>query len=220
MKIEKIWLENFVPTDGLIVVIDVIRAFTTAANAFHHGAKEIFPVLEVEDAFALQKDNPHLLMMGEVQKEKIEGFHFGNSPTQFIGHTLEGASMVQRTTCGTRGVMKALEKANHILASSFVIANATVKRIEKMGPKKITLLMTSKVKGDEDAALADYLEKLLLGISIDPTPYLERTRAQDAPPDQKAAILDLDRFDFAIELFNKDSLPVLKPVYPNGSLWN
>lgn len=220
MKIEKIWLDQFIPTDGLVVVIDVIRAFTTAANAFYHGAKEIIPVLEIKDVFDLHEQYPNTLMMGEFKKEKVEGFDFGNSPTQFIGHSINGSTIIQRTTCGTQGVIRALKAADHILVGSFVIAKATAERILQINPQKVTLLMTSIVKGDEDAAFADYLEELLLRGEVDPAPYLKRTEAQEAPVDQKASIMALDQFPFAIELFDKETLPILKPVYPNGTVYS
>jgi len=41
-------LETCREADGMVVVIDVIRAFTNAAFAFSRGAKEIHPVGTVE----------------------------------------------------------------------------------------------------------------------------------------------------------------------------
>jgi 2-phosphosulfolactate phosphatase len=42
-------LETCREADGMVVVIDVIRAFTNAAFAFSRGAKEIRPVGTVEE---------------------------------------------------------------------------------------------------------------------------------------------------------------------------
>jgi 2-phosphosulfolactate phosphatase len=42
---------------GVVVVVDVLRAFTTAAYAFAGGAEEIFLVSTVEEAFSLRKRN-------------------------------------------------------------------------------------------------------------------------------------------------------------------
>ena len=39
--------------EGTAIIIDVFRAFTTAAIAFDHGAKEITLFAEPEDALAL-----------------------------------------------------------------------------------------------------------------------------------------------------------------------
>lgn len=225
MKIEKVWLSNFRATEGLVVVIDVIRAFTTAAYAFHAGAEKIIPVLHIEDALSIHKMHPEMLLMGERKGEIIEGFHFGNSPVQFEGCSIQSATMIQRTTCGTQGVVLALEKADHLLVGSFVIAKATANRILQLAPKCVTLLMTSIHHGDEDAAFAEYLEGLLLGKNPDASSFLERVEKRPLdfifPSDQKKqmeAIVDLDRFSFAIELVKSRPFPFLKPIYSLGEV--
>ena len=43
-------LESAAEARGMVVVIDVLRAFTTAAYAFHLGAKEIRCVGSVDEA--------------------------------------------------------------------------------------------------------------------------------------------------------------------------
>ena len=224
MKIEKVWLRDFTPRPGLVVAIDVIRAFTTAAHAFHNGAEKIIPAMHVDEAFLIQKQHPSSLLMGEIKGEIIQGFDYGNSPTQFEGRAIKGSTIVQRTTCGTQGVIRALEEADHILAGSFVIAQATADRILQIAPKQVTLLMTSILNGDEDAALADYLEELLIGNRPDPEPFLKRVRNQQEfsfklPKDQMQAIAHLDRFAFAIELFQAEPFPFFKPVDSLGKTW-
>ena len=39
--------------EGTVIIIDVFRAFTTAAIAFDHGAAQIILVAEVEEALEL-----------------------------------------------------------------------------------------------------------------------------------------------------------------------
>lgn len=43
---------------AVVVVVDVIRAFTTAAYAFGSGAAEIYPVANVDEALAFKAANP------------------------------------------------------------------------------------------------------------------------------------------------------------------
>lgn len=50
---------------GLCVVIDVLRAFTTAAYAFAAGAKEIVLVSTAEEAFRMHEEDNSLILMGE-----------------------------------------------------------------------------------------------------------------------------------------------------------
>lgn len=42
---------------GLVVLIDVLRAFTTAAYVLNNGARKIIPVGRLEEAFRLKKSN-------------------------------------------------------------------------------------------------------------------------------------------------------------------
>ena len=51
-------LETCREATGLVVVIDVIRAFTNAAFAFSRGVKEIYPVSTVEEALRFKAELP------------------------------------------------------------------------------------------------------------------------------------------------------------------
>ena len=65
MEIRQVTLENCDQATSTVVVIDVIRAFTTAAYAFAAGARDIVLVSAVAEAFALKKCAPGVLLMGE-----------------------------------------------------------------------------------------------------------------------------------------------------------
>ena len=88
---------------GHVVIIDVIRAFTTAAYAFSAGIEEIELVATVEDALSRPG-----FRMGEVDGRLIPGFDHNNSPSRMIGQRLSGRA-VQRTTSGTQGVVLATQ---------------------------------------------------------------------------------------------------------------
>ena len=66
--------------EGTVIIIDVFRAFTTAAVAFSRGAEKIILVAEVEEALELRERGVGDLCIGEVAGERPEGFDFGNSP--------------------------------------------------------------------------------------------------------------------------------------------
>ena len=65
---------------GTVVIIDVYRAFTTAAIAFSKGAEKIILVSEIEEALELKRNGIGSICMGEVGGMRPEGFDFGNSP--------------------------------------------------------------------------------------------------------------------------------------------
>src|SRR5262245_65749319 len=86
-----------------LVVIDVIRAFTTAAFAFDAGARDIALTGEVDEALALRARFPGALAMGEVGGLMIPGFDFGNSPADLAALDPRGRPMIQAHTAGTQG---------------------------------------------------------------------------------------------------------------------
>ena len=66
MKIQILELiEGAKRAEGLTVIIDVFRAFTTECYAFDRGAALCYPVGELEDAFALKREDPARILLGE-----------------------------------------------------------------------------------------------------------------------------------------------------------
>ncbi len=175
MKIDILHGHTFPEAQGVCVVIDVLRAFTTAAFAFDAGAREITLVATVEEAFKRRQKDPELLLMGEVGGVKVPGFNFGNSPIELKMHCPKGARLTQRTSSGTQGVI-GCSHATHILLSSFVVAGATLKKIRALNPEHVSLIATGLHDGSEDIALAEYLRDQLLGIPHDAEKALDRVR--------------------------------------------
>ncbi len=162
MKFHYRYLEDCHTATGTVIVIDVLRAFSTAAYAFSMGAREILLVGTVEEALSLRQQVQNSKVMGEVNGIRPDGFDFGNSPTYLSQEDLSGVTMIQRTTAGTQGAVRS-RNAEVLLASSLVVADATVKRVKKLGSDQITFVITGKDfgGGDEDLACAEYLEALL-----------------------------------------------------------
>jgi 2-phosphosulfolactate phosphatase len=202
----------------MVVVIDVLRAFSTAAYALAAGASDILLADTVAAALALRERFPGSLVMGEVGGLPVPGFDFGNSPTGLPsgdfspgggrGAPLAGCRLIQRTSAGTQGVLLS-RSAGTLLAASFVVAAATVGFIRRAAPQQVTFVLTGLRpggRGEEDAACADYLEACLRGPARglalapapDPAPYLARARnstvgqifADPAQPDFPAGDLE------------------------------
>src|SRR3989338_7318581 len=140
--------------DECVVVIDVLRAFTTEAYAFASGIDTVFPVGTIEEAFSIKRTDSQLLLCGEIDGEPVAVFDYGNSPSHFVDTELTGRCLVHRTTAGTQGVVRSLD-SDHLFVSSFVVAEATIAAVANVKPKSITLLVTGKNNGDEDFALAE-----------------------------------------------------------------
>lgn len=210
----------------MVVVIDVIRAFTTAAHAFAAGAEDIILVGEVQEALALRERLPGALLMGEEGGWPVEGFDLGNSPSALLGQDLAGRRLVHRTSQGTRGVVRSAG-AEVLLTASFVVASATARYVQRLSPASVTCVTTGAVAprhGDEDVACADYLTALLRGEEPDVEPFLQRVRkaALDrtmtvpALPYLSQADLDcclaVDRFDFAMRVWRREGELVMETV--------
>src|SRR5262245_55967583 len=102
-------LETCHEATGLVVVIDVIRAFTNAAFALSRAAKEIYPVSTVEEALQFKAQTPNSLACGEFGGLPPEGFDFGNSPTHTKTLDLKEKILVQRTGAGTQGIIRSIK---------------------------------------------------------------------------------------------------------------
>jgi 2-phosphosulfolactate phosphatase len=222
-------LETCHEATGLVIVVDVIRAFSNAAYAFSKGIMEIYPVASSEEALKFKHEHPGALACGEEGGMPPEGFDFGNSPSQVLKLDLRGKILVQRTSAGTQGLVRSV-KAEMLMAASFVVANATVKYIQKQKAEQITFVVTGRIgdesRGDEDQACAEYLEGLLIGKPPDPAPYVDRVHNSfDARlhldpnfPAFPKSDLDLcsaiDAFNFAMPVTKENGHPIMRAIQP------
>ncbi len=204
---------------GHAVIVDVFRAFTTAAFCVAAGAREIVLVADHEQALALKREDPSLFLTGEIGGRPIPGFDVGNSPSAIERLDLNGRRVVQRTSSGTQGVVAATG-ARGIALGSFVTAQATVDHLRRVGDDVTIVAMghNALAEADEDELCARYLEALLQGERpAPPTVFLEGDHAAEGWPDwfpRRDAELacQVDRFDFALPVAREDGLLVARPL--------
>jgi 2-phosphosulfolactate phosphatase len=214
------------PADA-VVVIDVLRSFSTAAYAFAAGARAIYPVGEVAHVLALREALPGALTMGAAPGGwPIPDFDLTNSPAALAGHDLTGRELIHCTAGGVRA-LTAWQDAPRLFGASLVCARATVRQLRRIGPARITLVVTGKWTdrdGDEDDACADYLEALLRDDAAAAAPFEARVRRSDfgrrftGAPGTAHAAADLelcaiaDRFDFALQVVRLHGRLSLQPI--------
>lgn len=227
MKFHYTNLDTCHEATGVVLVIDVLRAFSNAAYAFSRGAKEIILVSTVEEALSLKSYIPDSRAIGEVGGLAPKGFDFGNSPTQIREQDFNGLTLIQRTGAGTQGAVRS-QRAEMMLASSFVVANATVKYVRKLGAKEVTFVITGQLdhRGDEDFACAEYLEAVFKGHQPDTKSLIQRVfDSRDAlehldPTQIHFPLSDLDycthidQFDFAMPITRENGRLVMRTVKP------
>jgi 2-phosphosulfolactate phosphatase len=202
---------------GVVVVIDVMRAFTTAAYAFAAGAVEIDLVATVEEALSIPG-----FRMGEVGGRLIPGFDHNNSPSRLVGQQLVGRRCVLRTGSGTRCVVEAVG-ATEIWLGSLVVASATVRALSKHS--EVTFIVSgAPAEGEEDRACAELMTALLQGIShsresvvsvVKASRAAARHRADDSdhPLEDIDSAVAIDAFDFAMRAERVDNRWTARPVY-------
>ena len=179
-------------TTGAVVVIDVLRAFTTAAYAFAAGATRIYLVSGGAEALTLKATIPGALAMGEEGGLIPAGFDLPNSPVRAATADLEGRTIVQRTSAGTQGVVAA-RRADRLWCASLVCASATAAAVKAAGS-------------------GEYVEAIRRGERVDPGAAADAIRTSDEaartlilgpehvdPLDIDYAV-DIDRFGFAMEV--------------------
>ena len=88
-------LEGATRATGTVAIIDVFRAFTTAAVALANGAARILMVSTVEEALALCDAGIGQLCTGEVHGRSPDGFDFGNSPFEVSTVDFTGKTIIQ-----------------------------------------------------------------------------------------------------------------------------
>lgn len=199
--------------NGLTVIIDVFRAFSTCCYLFEKGVSKILAVSDIESARKLKRDNPDYILMGERKGVKIEGFELGNSPTHLGNRKIKDKVIILTTSAGTQGIIEA-KNATKIITGSFVNLNAIVKYIQFHNPEVVTLVAMGNngiEDAEEDQLCATSIQSLLEGKNNDLTDVKQtlriagkrffRTENQShSPKEDYDACLEVDKFSFIIEV--------------------
>ncbi|HEV2547503.1 MAG TPA: 2-phosphosulfolactate phosphatase [Stellaceae bacterium] len=203
---------------GVVVIIDVFRAFTTAAVALARGAAKIIMVSSVDEALTLRSAGVGHFCIGEVRGRAPPGFDLGNSPFEAAQIHFGGMTVIQRTSAGTQGIVAA-RQATQLYAGSLVTATATVRATLKHSPEQVTLVAMGKegaFRTDEDELCAIHLRNLLEGRQggrsairevILAGPQIPEFHDPAKPylhPGDLEIALDIDRYDFAVRVTRED----------------
>ena len=223
----KVVIDSFVDAaraaTGTAIIIDVFRAFTTAAVVLANGAEKVIMVATVEEAQDLLAAGAGSVLMGEVRGRRPLGFDIGNSPFEAATADVAGQTIIQRTGSGTQGVVAA-QAASRVFAGALVTATATARAIASEHPDQVNVIAMGEggVRTDEDEMCAIHLRNLLQGRNGNPDAVREmilagdRVQAFNDPskahyhPNDLDIALDVDRYDFAIEVKLEDGRPVAR----------
>ena len=113
------------------IVVDVIRATSTIAQALSSGYRRVLCVAEIEQARALRAELSDSVVGGERDAVRIDGFDVGASPREFLEPRAE--TLILSTTNGTRTIVTAAERCDEVLIGSLLNLDAVVRAATERG---------------------------------------------------------------------------------------
>ena len=213
---------------GTAIIIDVYRAYTTAAVAFQRGAEKIILTASVDEALDLRTRGLGDYCMGEQDSIMPPEFDFGNSPYALSQADVRGKTLIQSTSAGTKGANAALN-ADRVYVAALVNAAATARAVRADEPERISIVAMGSagvLRPDEDEQCALYLRNLILGYPQDPesvrslvasaavsAKFDDPARPQFDPRD-RAIALRVDSVPFAIRVTREDGVLVARSWSP------
>jgi len=114
-------IKNIEFAGKLVVVIDVLRASSTIVTALANGCQGFIPILSPKQAKeeAQQFEKERVLLGGEREGKKIEGFDLGNSPREYKREVVKDKTVIFSTTNGVK-TLEMVKDARRIIIGSFL----------------------------------------------------------------------------------------------------
>ncbi len=150
----------------LAVVVDVLRATSTIAQALASGYRRVFCCRDVDDARSLRESLGEGVLGGERHAVRIPGFDVGASPREFLEPRAE--TVILSTTNGTRAVLAASAAADEVVLGSLLNLGAIAALARDRGEDVI--LLCAGFQGAfalDDAYCAGRIVQLLPGRRTD-----------------------------------------------------
>jgi 2-phosphosulfolactate phosphatase len=113
------------------IVVDVVRATSTIAQALSAGYQRVLCVPEIDQARSLRAELADSVAGGERDAVRIEGFDAGASPREFLEPQAE--TLILSTTNGTRTIVAAAERCDEVLIGSLLNLDAIVRAVAERG---------------------------------------------------------------------------------------
>ena len=110
------------------IVVDVLRATSTIAQALASGFRRVLCCAEIDDARALRAEIPDSLVGGERQARRIEGFDVGASPREFLEPLAE--TLILSTTNGTRAILETADRCEDVVLGSLLNLEAIAHAVQ------------------------------------------------------------------------------------------
>lgn len=207
-------IEGAKQATGLTVIIDVFRAFTVEAYLVNNGVEKLIPVGDKQIAYDYKEKYKDCILIGERRGIMLEGFDYGNSPTQIEKIDFSGKTVVHTTSSGTQGIANA-KNTKEILTGSLVNAKAIAEYIKMQNPEDVSLVCMGnggESEAREDTLCAEYIKSLLEGKDLNLNYEIENLKniagkrffdpkLQDIFPERDFYLAtELNKFNFVLKL--------------------
>ena len=115
------------------IVVDVIRATSSIAQALASGYERVLCCAEIEDAWALRRElGTEAVVGGERNAVVVEGFDVGASPREFA-LAPRAKTLILTTTNGTRSILTAASRCEVVLIGSLLNLSAVARAAREAG---------------------------------------------------------------------------------------
>ena len=113
------------------IVVDVLRATSTIAQALAAGYERVLCCGEIDDARELRARIPDSLLGGERDAVRVGGFDVGASPREFLER--RARTLILSTTNGTRAILEAAARCDTVLLGSLLNLGALGREVRGLG---------------------------------------------------------------------------------------
>jgi 2-phosphosulfolactate phosphatase len=141
------------------IVVDVMRATSTIAQALASGYERVLCCAEIEHALAFKAElGDAAITAGERDAQRIEAFDAGASPSEFVEPRAE--TLVLSTTNGTRSIVAAAASCDEVVLGALLNLDAVAARARASD----TIVLCAGYKGVfaiDDAYCAGRIVQLL-----------------------------------------------------------
>jgi 2-phosphosulfolactate phosphatase len=132
----------FTPSEAaeaqLGIVVDVMRATSTIAQALASGYERVLCCAEIDDALALKAElGDEAITGGERDAKRVDAFDAGASPREF--REPRAATLILSTTNGTRSIVAAAEACDDVVLGSLLNLEAVAAHARERG-EDVTVL--------------------------------------------------------------------------------
>lgn len=122
-------IHNELVVNRVAIIIDVLRASSVIVSALANGVKAVITTSETNEALSEfdRLGHENCILGGERGSNKIDGFHYGNSPLVYANNSIKDKILILTTTNGTKAIHRCHTASEiyicSILNCSFVAAS-------------------------------------------------------------------------------------------------